>query len=174
MTVVKWLESMLPKTIKITANLDPSIPHILADASQLNQVLLNLCLNARDAMSKAGTLQLSTTIIAGNEMRDRFSDIDNRSHLCIAVANAGPGMDENIRQHIFEPFFTTKPEGKGTGLGLSIVYGIIKSTMGSLTLIPSQGMAVPFTYICGSLKVTKALRSAQIDVSYSRCLSPTS
>jgi two-component system, cell cycle sensor histidine kinase and response regulator CckA len=144
MTAVKWLESTLPKTIKITADLDPSIPHILADASQLNQVLLNLCLNARDAVSEAGTLRLSTTMIAGDAMRDRFSEIENRNYVCVAVADTGPGMDENIRQHIFEPFFTTKPEGKGTGFGLSIVYGIVKSHHGFIDVDTRPGHGSTF------------------------------
>ena len=144
MTVVKWLESTLPRTITITTDLDASIPHIPADASQLNQVLLNLCLNARDAMGESGTLRLSTTIVAGDEMRDRFSEIEDRTYVCIAVADSGSGMDESIRQHVFEPFFTTKQEGKGTGLGLSIVYGMVKSHHGFIDVDTQPGHGSTF------------------------------
>jgi signal transduction histidine kinase len=151
MTIPKWLESTPPKTITINFSLDPTDPQIEADASQLNQVLLNLCVNARDAMGDTGILQLSTMLIAGKRLRDQFPRAEDRDYVCIAVADKGPGMDENIRQHIFEPFFTTKQEGKGTGIGLSIVYGIIMSTMVSLTLIHSPATAARFVYICRSL-----------------------
>src|SRR3954471_1173572 len=90
MTTAKWLESTLPKTITIDLELDPSVPHIQADASQLNQVLLNLCLNARDAMGKAGNLRLSTTIVSGNCLRDRFSETEDVNYVCIAIADTGP------------------------------------------------------------------------------------
>jgi signal transduction histidine kinase len=121
--------------------LDPTDPHIEADASQLNQLLLNLCVNARDAMGDTGRLQLRTMVIAGNQLRDQFPRIEDRDYVCIAVADRGHGMDENVREHIFEPFFTTKQEGKGTGLGLSIVYGIVMSHHGFIDVDtqPSHG-----------------------------------
>jgi signal transduction histidine kinase len=144
MAIPKWLESAPPKTITINLALDPSDPQIEADASQLNQVLLNLCVNARDAMGDTGILQLSTMLIAGNRLRDQFPRAEDRDYVCIAVADKGPGMDENIRQHIFEPFFTTKQEGKGTGLGLSIVYGIIMSHHGFIDVNTQPGHGSTF------------------------------
>ena len=143
-TTAKWLESTFPKTITIKVELDPSVPHIQADASQLNQVLLNVCLNARDAMANGGNLRISATIVAGNELRSDFSESEDVNYVCIAIADTGPGMDENVRQHIFEPFFTTKEEGKGTGLGLSIVYGIVKSHHGFIDVDTEPGHGCTF------------------------------
>jgi signal transduction histidine kinase len=143
-TVVHWLESTLPKTITITAELDASIPHILADATQLNQVLLNLCLNARDAMGDGGSLRLSTTLVAGDDLRGHFSQVEDKNYICITVADSGPGMDENIRQHIFEPFFTTKQPSKGTGLGLSIAYSTVTSHHGFIDVDTQLGQGSTF------------------------------
>jgi signal transduction histidine kinase len=144
MTTAKWLESTLPKTITIDLELDPSVPHIQADAGQLNQVLLNLCLNARDAMGEVGHLRLSTTIMAGKELRTHFSESEDVNYVCVTISDTGPGMDESVRQHIFEPFYTTKEEGKGTGLGLSIVYGIIKSHHGFIDVDSELGRGSRF------------------------------
>ncbi len=144
MTLPKWLDSTVPKAVTIDVALDPTAPHIEADASQLNQLLLNLCVNARDAMGDTGTLQLSTMVIAGNQLRDQFPRIEDRDYVCIAVADEGPGMDENVREHIFEPFFTTKQEGKGTGLGLSIVYGIVMSHHGFIDVDTKPGHGSTF------------------------------
>jgi signal transduction histidine kinase len=143
-TVVKWLESTFRKTITISVELDANIPHIVADASQLHQVLLNLCLNARDAMGETGRLRLSTRLVAGNELRDRFSGIEDANYVCIAVADTGPGIEEHIRKHIFEPFFTTKQGSRGTGLGLSIVYGTITSHGGFIDVDTEPGHGSTF------------------------------
>ena len=94
MTIPKWLEGTLPKTIRIDDAVDPTDPRIEADPSQLNQALLNLCVNARDAMGEEGTLQLSTMRIAGNQLRGQFPRIEDRDYVCIAVKDTGPGMDE--------------------------------------------------------------------------------
>jgi signal transduction histidine kinase len=144
MTIPKWLEGTVPKTIEIDLALDPTDPQIEADASQLNQVLLNLCVNARDAMGDTGTLQLRTRVIAGSQLRDQYPRAEDRDYVCIAVADTGPGMDENIRQRIFDPFFTTKQEGKGTGLGLSIVYGTVMSHHGFIDVDTQRGQGSTF------------------------------
>jgi signal transduction histidine kinase len=144
MTIPKWLETTPPKTITINLSLDPTDPQIEADASQLNQVLLNLCVNARDAMGDTGVLQLSTMRIAGSRLRDQYPEAEDRDYVCIAVADRGHGMDENVREHIFEPFFTTKQEGKGTGLGLSIVYGTVMSHHGFVDVETQPGHGSTF------------------------------
>jgi signal transduction histidine kinase len=144
MKIPKWLEGTVPKTITISLALDATDPQIEADVSQLNQVLLNLCVNAKDAMGDTGVLQLSTRRIAGSRLRDQYPRAEDRDYVCIAVADRGPGIDENIRQHIFEPFFTTKQEGRGTGLGLSIVYGIIMSHHGFVDVDTQPGQGCTF------------------------------
>ena len=144
MTIPKWLESTSPKRITINFSLDPTDPQIEADASQLNQVLLNLCVNARDAMGHTGVLQLSTRRIAGSRLRDQYPRAEDRDYVCIAVKDTGHGMDESVREHIFEPFFTTKQEGRGTGLGLSIVYGVIMSHHGFVDVDTQPGHGTTF------------------------------
>ena len=85
MMIPKWLEGTFPKPITINLALDATDPQIEADASQLNQLLLNLCINARDAMGDTGTLQLSTMRIIGNQLRDQFPRIEDREYVCIAI-----------------------------------------------------------------------------------------
>jgi signal transduction histidine kinase len=143
-TLVKWLQNTLAKTIEIDLKLDPKVPHIRADANQLNQVLLNLCVNARDAMADTGHLRLSTGIVPGNKLQNRFPGIDDKDYVCIAVGDTGAGMDKQVREHIFEPFFTTKEQQKGTGLGLSIVYGIITRHSGFIDVDTDPGRGTTF------------------------------
>jgi signal transduction histidine kinase len=144
MKMARWLESTLPKSIRVECEPDLSIPDVEADPNQLNQLLLNLCLNARDAVGDAGTVRLSTALVAGNELRQRFAEAEDRNYVCIAIADTGPGMDENVRQHIFEPFFTTKEESKGTGLGLAIVHGIVTTHHGFVDVDTQPGQGTTF------------------------------
>ena len=144
MAIPKWLEGTLPETITIDLALDQTDPQIEADASQLNHVLLNLCVNARDAMGDTGTLQLRTRVIAGSQLRDQYPRAEDRDYVCIAVADTGPGMDENIRQHIFDPFFYNDTRGQGNGLGLSIVYGTVMSLHGFIDVDTQPGQGSTF------------------------------
>jgi two-component system cell cycle sensor histidine kinase/response regulator CckA len=128
--LVKLLGPTFPKTILIKLNLQPDLPNILADISQLHQVLMNLCVNARDAMVSGGELGLSTRMLKRDEVRKKFHDAVDEEYVCVAVTDTGSGMDKATRSRIFEPFFTTKGVGKGTGLGLAVVYGIVKSHQG--------------------------------------------
>jgi signal transduction histidine kinase len=143
--MAKWLKRTLPKTITFNVNLDPGIPRIRADATQLNQVLLNLCLNAKDAMSESGNLRLSTTVVTGISLQDRFPSVEEHNYICIAVADTGMGIDEDTRERLFEPFFTTKEQEKGTGLGLSIVYSIVKSHDGFVEVNSEPGQGATFS-----------------------------
>jgi two-component system cell cycle sensor histidine kinase/response regulator CckA len=132
--LVRELESMLqatfPKTISFNLELAPDLPLITADKSQLHQVLLNLCVNARDAMPAGGTLTLATSITPGPELTEMFSGVTADSYACIRVRDTGIGMTRQVKSHIFEPFFTTKERSKGTGLGLSVVYGVVNNHRG--------------------------------------------
>jgi len=133
----KLLEETFPKTIEVSISLDRSIPLIIGDPNQLHQALLNVCINARDAMLDArkpgmpgGKLVLGTGTVLGSELRERIPNARADDYVCITVSDTGVGMDEATRSRIFEPFFTTKEPGRGTGLGLSVVYGIIESHHG--------------------------------------------
>ncbi|MDI6803358.1 MAG: PAS domain S-box protein [Bacteroidota bacterium] len=127
---VKLLNETFPKTIEIQIDLDRSIPAIRADINQVHQILLNLSLNAKDAMDKGGVLKISTSLVTAEILSKKFTNVNKEKYVCISVSDAGHGMDEETRLRIFEPFFTTKEIGKGTGLGLAVVYGVVQSHHG--------------------------------------------
>ena len=115
------------KTLRVTADFDNDAPHVSADADQLQQVFLNLFLNARDAMPDGGDLRITTRH-------------DPRTgELLIEIADTGPGIPAEHRAHVFDPFYTTKPAGAGTGLGLAVCYGIVTAHGGRIELAPSNG-----------------------------------
>jgi CheY-like chemotaxis protein len=138
------LSGTLPRTININLNLDPGLASVLADPNQINQVLLNICVNARDAMPAGGELLLKTGTIAGAELRAHFQNVKEKTYAYITVKDAGLGMDEGTRSRIFEPFFTTKEQGQGTGLGLSVVYGIVTNHAGFIDVISEPGYGTTF------------------------------
>jgi signal transduction histidine kinase len=142
--IAKWVKNILPKRITLTLDLDSSFPHILADVSQLNQLLLNLCVNAKDAIGNSGAIRLATKTMAGTDLQGRFPEIKEQRYVCISVADTGDGMDEKTRERIFEPFFTTKAREKGTGLGLSICYRIVKSHAGFVDVESEPGHGTTF------------------------------
>jgi CheY-like chemotaxis protein len=126
----KMLQATFPKMINFHLDLEPDLPLITADKSQIHQVLLNLCVNARDAMPNGGTLTIATSITAGAELTEMFTGVTADNYACIRVKDTGMGMSRQVKSHIFEPFFTTKERGKGTGLGLSVVYGVVNNHRG--------------------------------------------
>jgi len=119
------LISGLPKTIDVSLELRAKLPMVMADPNQITQALLNLCVNARDAMPQGGRLTLRTSVVDGATINDAGPQA--REYVCIEVIDTGTGMSDSVRARLFEPFFTTKGIGEGTGLGLAIVYGIIKN-----------------------------------------------
>jgi signal transduction histidine kinase len=133
------VKETFPKTIRISTELDPNLPPVVADANQIGQVCLNLCVNARDAMPAGGSLAIKTSVVGGKNLADRYHEADAATYVSIEVADTGIGIDENVRDRIFDPFFTTKREGEGTGLGLAMVYGIIKSHRGFIDIESKPG-----------------------------------
>ena len=124
--ITKLLQETFSKTITISTSLQQDLPAIVADSSQIHQLLLNLLVNARDAMPSSGMLSITTRAVKGETISSRFTNATARQYVKVEVADTGIGMDESTRQRIFEPFFTTKGPGKGTGLGLAVVFGIVE------------------------------------------------
>ncbi len=138
------LHGSFPKTIDIVLRLDPALPRIGVDANRLNQAILNLCVNARDAMNGDGTIELASGRIAGGALRARFSDAVYDNYLWISVADNGRGIEDGTLERVFEPFFTTKPAGEGSGLGLAVVYGIVKDHAGFIDVESERGKGTIF------------------------------
>ncbi|MFA5263510.1 MAG: PAS domain S-box protein [Opitutaceae bacterium] len=135
------LAETFPRTITFDYDLEENIPMLLADQNQLQQVIMNLCVNARDAMAKGGgRLTLTTRIVKGSQLARLGAD-SSLVYVCLRVTDTGSGMTPQVRARIFEPFFTTKQEAGGTGLGLAVVYGIILNHRGLLEVesTPEQG-----------------------------------
>jgi CheY-like chemotaxis protein len=135
------IQETFPRTIDIVLDLDASLPAIKADRTQVHQTLLNLCVNARDAMPEGGTLAICTGRATSDEMLRWSSTLPQKEFVKMSVRDTGIGMDEETRTRLFEPFFTTKGPGKGTGLGLAVVYGIVKSHEGYIDVqsVPGKG-----------------------------------
>ncbi len=142
--ITKLLLETFPKTITISTSLQQDLPAIVADSSQIHQVLLNLLVNARDAMPSSGTLSISTRTIEGKFVSSQFSKATARQYVQIEVTDTGIGMDEATLQRIFEPFFTTKGPGKGTGLGLAVVFGIVEHHNGFIDVRSTLGKGTSF------------------------------
>jgi signal transduction histidine kinase/ActR/RegA family two-component response regulator len=133
------IRQAFPKTIELDPILETDIPPIAGDKNQIEQALLNLCVNARDAMANRGTLTIKTRSVSGATLQYSGESLEGQ-YVCIEVTDTGVGMDERVRTRIFEPFFTTKDKGQGTGLGLSVVYGIVKDHNGFID-VESKPMA---------------------------------
>ena len=132
--LIELLQETFPRTLTISANLQSGETRVTADQNQLQQALLNVCVNARDAMPNGGKLTIGSKIVPWDAIADQFPNLERRSYLCITVRDTGTGMPDEVRQRIFEPFFTTKELGKGTGLGLAVVYSIVKSHNGHINV----------------------------------------
>lgn len=140
------LSRLIGEDIELKTNISPEKLVVMADSGQLEQVLMNLVTNSRDAMAHGGNI----TITAGRDQRKcGFIDADgyrsSGDYVCISVADTGTGMDANVQEKMFEPFFTTKDVGKGTGLGLAIVYGLIKELNGHISVHSEVGYGTTFT-----------------------------
>jgi signal transduction histidine kinase/ActR/RegA family two-component response regulator len=138
----KLLKQTFPKTIDVILELDAKLPPLWVDPNQINQALLNLSVNARDAMAGGGRLTLKTFVIEGSKVQDPTATAE--PYACIEVKDTGSGMDAAVRHRIFEPFFTTKGVSKGTGLGLAIVYGIVKNHNGLIDVDSEVGRGTSF------------------------------
>lgn len=159
----KMLADTFPKTMEISLHLDKTIPAIRADSTQLMQSLLNLCVNARDAMPDGGVIRISTESVPGAALQECFHGIEYDEYIHLTVEDTGSGMDEETRCHIFEPFFTTKSRDKGTGLGLSVVFGVVQNHDGFINVQSQKGKGTAF-----HLYFPAAARSADTGVEYEK------
>ncbi len=139
------LMRLIGENIELKTMLTDDDVSVLADAGQIEQVLMNLATNARDAMPEGGYLFIETERIEFSEESAKAHEFGKRgAYALITVTDSGAGMDEKTRQRIFEPFFTTKEVGQGTGLGLSIAYGIVKQHNGTITVYSEEGRGTTF------------------------------
>ena len=141
----KLLQRLIGEVIKLEIKLSSPAPYVRADPGQIEQVILNLCINARDAMPKGGTLMIETSSAELGGDETHFSnEFQPGPYAMLRITDTGCGMSPEVQAHLFEPFFTTKEMGKGTGLGLSIVYGIVKQSGGEIKVDSEIGRGTSF------------------------------
>lgn len=142
----KMLRRLIGEDVELTTSLDPQLGKVRADLGQIEQVIMNLSVNARDAMPEGGKLEIQT---CNTEMDEAFVrrypyPVQTGEYILLTVTDTGMGMDSTTQQRIFEPFFTTKEKGKGTGLGLSMVYGVVKQSGGYIDVHSIIGKGTSF------------------------------
>jgi hypothetical protein len=139
------LRRLLGEDVEMRMTLDPLLATVDVDPSQMQQVLMNLAINARDAMPEGGRLTIETTnAVLTETYAEQRPQVGAGEYVLLAVTDTGHGMDEETRSHVFEPFFTTKEQGKGTGLGLATVYGIVKQSGGFIWVYSEPGHGACF------------------------------
>jgi CheY-like chemotaxis protein len=166
---VEGLTELLRRTlgshVVLQTALEPHLWPVLMDRGQLEQVLINLSVNARDAMRKGGTLLISTKNVTIDEFyAEIHPGIKPGRHVELQVADTGTGMDKATQEHLFEPFFTTKPAGQGTGLGLATVYGVVKQAEGQVTVYSEVGRGTTITVLLPATDAERPADAAPIPV----------
>jgi len=142
----RLLKPLLGTGVVLDVAANPVSGAISADRHQVEQALVNLCLNARDAMPDGGTIHISTErVVVDARLAERYAWATAPAYLALRVSDTGPGIRADWHTRIFEPFFTTKPAGSGTGLGLSVVYGVMQSHQGAVTVESAPGHGATFT-----------------------------
>lgn len=141
---IKLFTPIFPPTIVIAADLDAQVPMMMIDAHLVNQAIVNLCMNARDAMPDGGKILLQTRKTSGAALRQRFPEARAEQYVYISVADTGVGMEADVRSRVFESYFTTKKAGEGTGLGLSIVHHIVTEHRGFIEVTSEPGCGATF------------------------------
>ncbi|MEO7597438.1 MAG: PAS domain S-box protein [Opitutus sp.] len=143
--LVALMAETFPRTVTFQLALSEKLPPLLADQTQLQQIVLNLCVNARDAMPQGGSITVTTGVRLGSDLLSRHHSAEpTRRYACLEVSDTGIGMTPEVRARIFEPFFTTKQANQGTGLGLAVVYGIASSHQGFIDVDSTVGAGSTF------------------------------
>jgi CheY-like chemotaxis protein len=161
-TLVQYLLSQtIPKTIKIDVHLSEVLESIQGDSSQIGQVLMNLAVNARDAMPDGGILTIETANIQldKEDCIIYLEEIEPGAYVLLTVSDTGQGMNKETHSHIFEPFFTTKEKGKGTGLGLATVYGIVNRHGGHISCYSEPGIGTSFKIYLPAIQTKQELET---------------
>jgi len=159
--VAQLVEETFPRIIEVTVDAERDLPAVRGDVTQLHQVLLNLAVNARDAMPRGGRLVFSARVRRVDATRaSALSRIPPGAYVELAVADTGTGITEEVLEHMFEPFFSTKPRGKGTGLGLSTVYGIVRSHEGTVEVDTELGSGTTFRVLLPAVPADAAAAAA--------------
>jgi PAS domain S-box-containing protein len=160
-----FARNTFPKSIEIQVGLPDNLRLISADATQIHQVLMNLCVNARDAMPNGGTLSLKAENIDIDQNYVKMNlDAGVGNYVVVTVADTGTGIPPETKMRIFEPFFTTKEQGKGTGLGLSTTIGIIKSHGGFIQVDSEVGQGTKFQVYLPAIQTAEIVQDKQIEI----------
>src|SRR5579871_3097654 len=141
----KMFDRLLGEDVILSTRLSPSLGQVMGDIGQLQQILMNLLVNARDAMPRGGRVAIETSnVVADADFLRLHPGFEPGPYVCLAVTDAGAGMSEDVKRHLFEPFFTTKEPGKGTGLGLATVYAIVQQFGGKIEVSSRLGDGITF------------------------------
>ncbi|MCX8110534.1 MAG: transporter substrate-binding domain-containing protein [Syntrophorhabdaceae bacterium] len=152
----KMLKRLIGEDIELKIILKEDVGTIKADSAQIEQVIINLAVNARDAMPRGGKLTIETSrVYLDNEYAKKHQDVKPGPHIMLSISDTGVGISDKARQHLFEPFYTTKPKGEGTGLGLSTVYGIVKQSNGNIWVYSeiNKGTTFKIYFPCVEAKI---------------------
>ena len=161
---LKLIKSSLPTTIEISHNIQKDCGLVFADPIQIHQILMNLCTNAYHAMEETGgklIITLKEVELTPEDLKDPI--MIPGPHVCLTVADTGPGMGQSIIDRIFDPYFTTKEEGKGTGLGLAVVHGIVKSHGGHISVYSEPGKGSEFKVYLPVIREQKETSKVETD-----------
>lgn len=165
----RLLRRLIGEDITFRVVLDPELPPIHADPSQINQVLFNLVVNARDAMPNGGNLSLETrSVVLGAHTHGAGGPARAGAHVRLTVSDEGMGMEPKVQERIFEPFFSTKPRGKGSGLGLSTIYGIVEQSGGFISVYSELGKGSRFEVYFPALDAGSKAASPRLPAPRSR------
>ena len=155
-SAITRMEQILRRTIgeqvELVISLAPSLPMVVADPGQIEQIVLNLVINARDAMPAGGTLSIATSTREITAEQSSIAGAPEGFYACLRVSDTGVGMSSEVREHAFEPFFTTKPRGEGTGLGLATVYGIVSQSGGYTKIDSDEGVGTSISILLPAAK----------------------